>query len=73
LGSVMTVVLLVAIGLTADGLAARDNALIPLIWLRTLLPGIICAVILFVPIQWQRRGSAASEPPPETPMGAASA
>jgi lipopolysaccharide export system permease protein len=73
LGSVLTVVLLVALGLTVDGLAARDNALIPLIWLRTLLPGVVCAVILFVPVQWPRRVSRASEPPSETPIGAASA
>jgi lipopolysaccharide export system permease protein len=66
-------VLLVALGLTVDGLAARDNALIPLIWLRTLLPGIVCAVLLFVPVRWPRRASAATEPPSETPIGAASA
>jgi lipopolysaccharide export system permease protein len=55
LASVLAVVLLVALGLTIDGLAARDNALIPLIWARTLLPGIVCALVLFVPIRWSRR------------------
>jgi lipopolysaccharide export system permease protein len=73
LGSVVTVVVLVALGLTVDGLAARDNALIPLIWLRTLLPGIICAAILFAPVRWPRRPPAASEASSDTPIGAASA
>jgi lipopolysaccharide export system permease protein len=73
LGSVLAIVMLVAVGLTVDGLAARDNALIPLIWLRALLPGIICAAILFAPMQWPRRAAASSEPPPVTPIGAASA
>jgi lipopolysaccharide export system permease protein len=72
LASVLTVVLLVALGLTIDGLAARDNALIPLIWVRTLLPGIACAVVLFVPMHWSwpwsgRRSSA----PPAADAGAA--
>jgi lipopolysaccharide export system permease protein len=71
--SVLTVVLLVALGLTVDGLAARDNALIPLIWIRTLLPGIVCAVVLFTPLRWPRRARAVSEPPSGTPLGAASA
>jgi lipopolysaccharide export system permease protein len=73
LGSVITVVMLVALGLTVDGLAARDNALIPLIWLRTLLPGVVCAVLLFAPVPRPKRSSAASQPPPGTPIGAASA
>ncbi len=47
--SVLAVVLLVAVGLTIDGLAARDNTLIPLIWVRAVLPGAICAAILFGP------------------------
>ena len=52
LGSGLAVVLLVALGLTIDGLAARDNALISLIWVRTLLPGIVCAILLFAPARW---------------------
>jgi hypothetical protein len=63
----------VALGLTVDGLAARDNALIPLIWLRTLLPGMVCAVMLFVPVHWPRRASIAAGPSSERPIGAASA
>ena len=59
LASVFAVVLLVALGLTIDGLAARDNALIPLIWARTLLPAIVCAVVLFVPVNWPKRARGA--------------
>ena len=68
--SVLAVVLLVALGLTIDGLAARDNTLIPLIWARTVLPGIVCSVMLFAPIRWSTRAPA---PPSETPAGAATA
>jgi len=57
LGSVLAVVLLVALGLTIDGLAARDNALIPLIWVRAVLPGVVCGLLLFVP--WPSRRLAA--------------
>jgi lipopolysaccharide export system permease protein len=63
LASVFTVVLLVALGLTIDGLAARDNALIPLIWLRAVVPGAACAVILFAPTTWPSRRRA----PPAAP------
>jgi lipopolysaccharide export system permease protein len=37
------VVGLLAVGLTAGNLAARDNAWVPLIWLQTLLPGVVAA------------------------------
>ena len=73
LGSVVTVVLLVAPGVTVAGLAARDNAPIPLIWLRMLLPGVVCAIVLFAPVRSPKRPSASSEPPSGTPIGAASA
>ena len=76
--SVFVVVLLVAMGLTVDGLAARDNALIPLIWARTVLPGIVCAVMLFVPTPWWKRTPGASSdgptsngPTSDTRVGAA--
>jgi lipopolysaccharide export system permease protein len=49
LTAILTVVGLVAIGLAIDSLAVRDDAFIPLIWLRATLPGLVCAVILFVP------------------------
>ena len=47
--SVMVVVGLVALGLTINSLAARDNALIPLIWARTVLPGLVSAFVLYAP------------------------
>jgi lipopolysaccharide export system permease protein len=68
--SVMAVVMLVALGLTIDGLAARDNALIPLIWVRTLLPGIVCASVLFAPIRWPGR---VPVPPTESAAGTVTA
>jgi lipopolysaccharide export system permease protein len=37
------VVGLLAFGLTAGNLAARDNAWVPLIWLQTILPGVVAA------------------------------
>ncbi|MSP02243.1 MAG: LPS export ABC transporter permease LptF [Acetobacteraceae bacterium] len=60
LASALTVVLLVASGLTIDGLAARDNTLIPLIWVRAALPGAVCAVLLFGPPLWS--GSRPTQP-----------
>ncbi len=47
--SVATVVTLLALGLAIDNLAARDNALIPLMWAQATLPGIICAWLLLGP------------------------
>ena len=69
--SVFVVVLLVALGLTIDGLAARDNALIPLIWARAVLPAVICAVVLFVPLRWTGRVPAPPESRPGASVGAA--
>ena len=61
LASVGSVVSLVAVGLIFDGLAARDNALIPLIWVRAIVPGLVCAVLLFAPSGlWSRRGRTAT-------------
>jgi len=71
LSSVLAVVLLVALGLTVDGLAARDNVLIPLIWARAVLPGIVCAVILFAPVRWSGLWPIAHRASP--PIGAGTA
>ncbi len=74
LASVLVVVLLVASGLTIDGLAARDNTLIPLVWARTLLPAAVCAIALFAPVRWPRRvPSPSTGSPPEPPMRTAAA
>jgi lipopolysaccharide export system permease protein len=43
---IAVVVALLACGLTAGNLAARTPRLIPLIWLNTLLPGLVAAWIL---------------------------
>jgi lipopolysaccharide export system permease protein len=53
-GAVLAVVALVALGLALDSLSVRQPELIPLIWLRATLPGLLCALWLFTP-----RGSAA--------------
>jgi len=58
LTSVMTVVVLVALGLTVNGLAARDNALIPLIWALAILRGVVCAFLLLMPVRWQHLDAA---------------
>jgi lipopolysaccharide export system permease protein len=49
LAAVGTMVLLLAIGLAVANLAARDNALLPLMWLHALLPGLVCGWLLFGP------------------------
>jgi len=49
LASVGTMVVLLALGLAIDNVAARNNALIPLIWAQAILPGVVCAWLLLVP------------------------
>ena len=44
-----TIIGLLALGLAVGSLAARDNRLIPLVWLQAILPGLICAGFLFAP------------------------
>lgn len=46
---VLCVVLLLATGLAIQNLAARQPALIPLIWLHALLPAAACGTVLFAP------------------------
>ena len=45
--AVLTVTLLVALGLGVNNLAARNLALVPLIWVTSLAPGLIAAILLF--------------------------
>jgi lipopolysaccharide export system permease protein len=45
----LCVVALVALGLALDSVAVRHNALIPLIWVRAVLPAVVCAAYLFAP------------------------
>jgi lipopolysaccharide export system permease protein len=47
--SIGTVVVWLALGLAVDNLAARNNALIPLMWAQATLPGIVCAWLLLGP------------------------
>jgi lipopolysaccharide export system permease protein len=47
--SVATVVVLLALGLAIDNLAARHNTLIPLMWAQATVPGIVCAWLLLGP------------------------
>jgi lipopolysaccharide export system permease protein len=47
--AVGAVVVLLATGLAVDNLAARDNTLIPLVWLQALTPGVICGWLLLGP------------------------
>ena len=48
LASVLSVVALLAANLATQNLAAREPALIPLIWAVAIAPGIVCAWALFV-------------------------
>lgn len=49
LAAVLVMVGLLAVGLTAQSLAARHTILLPLIWVQALAPGLACAWILFMP------------------------
>jgi lipopolysaccharide export system permease protein len=42
-------VVLLAFGLAMDNLAARDNAMLAMIWLHALVPGMVCAWLLLGP------------------------
>ena len=49
LAAVGAVVGLLAFGLAVTNLAARDNALVPLMWIQAVLPGCVCLWLLVVP------------------------
>jgi lipopolysaccharide export system permease protein len=51
--AVAAMVVLLATGLALANLAARDNTLLPLVWLHTLAPGIVCGWWLLGP-RWRR-------------------
>ena len=61
---IAVVVGLLAAGLMAGNLAARQNAMIPLIWLNAVLPGVVAAWVLSgmpgLPHQSRRRATAAA-------------
>ena len=52
LAAIAAMVVLLAFGLAMENLAARDNALLPMIWLHAVAPGLICGWLLFGP-QWR--------------------
>jgi lipopolysaccharide export system permease protein len=60
--AVGAMVLLLAVGLAVANLAARDNTLLPLIWLHAIAPGLVCAWWLFGPnlIPMRRQAIAAT-------------
>jgi lipopolysaccharide export system permease protein len=67
LAAILVMVALLAMGLTAQSLATRAPALVPLIWAQTLLPGLIAAWLLFVPgllhrTPLRRAGAASAQP-----------
>jgi lipopolysaccharide export system permease protein len=47
--AILAVVMLLAVGLVVANLAARSPALVPLIWVHAVLPGLLCAIALFAP------------------------
>ena len=55
--AILVVVGLLAAGLVIQNVAARNPVLIPLIWLEAMLPGLVCAVLLFLP-DWRQRSEA---------------
>ncbi len=61
--AVLSMVALLALGLTAQSVATRHSAFVPLIWAQAVLPGVACAWVLFMPQigRQARRGPAASQ------------
>jgi len=57
LASVLTMVGLLAIGLTAQSVATRHPELIAVIWVQAILPGMVCAWLLLAPAlaPWPKR------------------
>jgi len=49
LAGVLTIVALVALELMFQDLAARNNALLPFVWIEAIVPGLVCAWLLFGP------------------------
>ena len=47
--AILAVVGLLAASLVTQNVAARHTALIPLIWIEAILPGLICGIVLFLP------------------------
>ncbi len=56
LGSILAMVGLLALGLTAQSLAVRHSALVPLIWLQAVLPGMVFGWLLLGGGLWRPAG-----------------
>ena len=60
--AILCVVALVALGLALDSAAVKENALVPLMYVRAVLPALVCAAYLFGPelrdAAWMRRAIA---------------
>ncbi len=61
--AVGVVVGLLALGLAINNLAARNNALIPLMWVQAVAPALVCLWMLVVPDWWAERLRAARMAP----------
>jgi len=53
--AIIVMVMLLAFGLAVENLAARNNAMVPLMWLHAVAPGAICGWLLLGP-QWLQSG-----------------
>ncbi len=53
--AILTVVGLLALGLAVGNLAARNNALLPLVWVHAAGPGLVCAWLLYGKRLWPER------------------
>ncbi len=56
LAAVVAVTLLVALDLGINNFAARDLDWLPMIWVAVLAPGVVAAVLLFMPYRFRVRG-----------------
>ncbi len=68
--AVLIATVLVALGLALNNLAARDTALVWLMWVHAVLPVLVCAWLLFAPHREPSPGAVAQPPipgPPEAP------
>ena len=53
IAAVTGVITLIALGIGVDNLAARQPALLPLIWLTPIVPGLLITVMLFFKRRWR--------------------
>lgn len=66
--AIMSVVCLLALSLMVQNLAGRNPGLVPLMWVEAIVPGALCAIVLFLP-EWRlrQRARAASRMAPAAP------